>query len=138
VTNRQPIIQDIEIFVDSFLKWWDEINPPWRTRVNNRLKPGGAGPWVSLHKPGQNGFLSVLQCLSWWRGLVGTEGTEDWDSAVEDVLWVLHGVLDSLITPTSNSKRVNKRARDELSSGDIQNDSQAASHTRKSKRIPKR
>jgi hypothetical protein len=95
--NRQPIIKNLEAFVAAFWKWWDAINPPWRIRINGRLTIGGAGPWVSLHKPGQNGFLSVLQVLSWWRGLLGVEETDDWNSAVEDVAWVLKEVLHSVL-----------------------------------------
>jgi hypothetical protein len=96
--GRQPIIKDLEKFVAVFLKWWDTINPSWRIRINGCLKIGGAGPWVSLHKPGQNGFLSVLQILSWWRERLGVEAVEDWNSAVEDVLWVLKGVLQSVLS----------------------------------------
>lgn len=118
------------------------MNPPWRTRVNGRLKIGGAGPWETLHRPGQNGFLSVLQCLSWWRVQAGTEGMEDWDTAVDDVLWVLNEVLSSQIILTNNSKCGRKRGHDELSSGDVHDASQVASYTRnhkpRDKRIPKR
>jgi hypothetical protein len=52
----------------------------------------------------------VLQILSWWRGLLGAEGIEDWNSALEDVAWVLGEVLRSLTD--SDSERVGKRVRD--------------------------
>ena len=52
----------------------------------------------------------MLQTLSWWRGLVGVEGIDDWSSALEDVVWVLGEVLSSLID--SNSERTGKRVRD--------------------------
>jgi hypothetical protein len=58
----------------------------------------------------------VLQILSWWRGLLGVEGTEDWDSAVGDVTWVMKQVLHPLINPSK--KRVHD---DDLESSD-QND----------------
>jgi hypothetical protein len=87
--NRQPVIKDLQVFIAGFWKWWDALNPPWCLRVDGHLRIGGDGPWGSLHKPGQNGFLSVLQILSWWRGMVGAEGFEEWNSALEDVAWVL-------------------------------------------------
>lgn len=127
-SHRQIIIKDLGIFVAAFWKWWDAINPPWRIRVDGRLKVGGAGSWASLHKPGQNGFLSVLQCLSWWRGLLDA-GAEDWDSAVEDVVWVLKEVLNSLIN--SSSKCIGKRIRDtgvELSVDRVLDDESQSHH----------
>ena len=111
-TNRQPAINDLQVFIAAFQKWWDAINPPWCLRVDGRLKIGGVGPWESLHKPGQNGFLSVLQILSWWRGSLGKEGTEDWNSAVEDVAWVLGQVLHSQTNSSEHVEPVGKRARD--------------------------
>jgi hypothetical protein len=92
-----------------FWKWWDAINLPWQIQVDGRLKIGGAESWALLHKPGQNRFLSVLQSLSWWQGLLNVK-TEDWNSAVEDVVWVLKGVLNSLIN--FSSKCVGKCIRD--------------------------
>jgi hypothetical protein len=104
VANRQPVIKSLDAFIGAFWKWWDGLNPSWRIRVDGRLKIGGAGSWETLHKPGQNGFLSVLQTLSWWRGMLGVEGTDDWNSAVEDVAWVLKQVLNSQMN--TNRKRM--------------------------------
>ncbi|KAH9972033.1 hypothetical protein BJV77DRAFT_932155, partial [Russula vinacea] len=50
---------------------------------------GGSGCWSSLQKLGQNGFLSVLQILKWWQELLGSADVQEWESALEDVLWVL-------------------------------------------------
>ena len=33
--------------------------------------------------------------LSWWQRLLGMDGTDDWHSAVEDIVWVLEKVLKS-------------------------------------------
>lgn len=108
-SHCQIIIKDLGIFVAAFWNWWDAINPPWRIWVDGCLKVGGVGSWASLHKPGQNRFLSVLQFLSWWQGLLDA-GAEDWDSAVEDVVWVLKEVFNLLIN--SSSKCVGKRIHD--------------------------
>jgi hypothetical protein len=102
------MIKSVDAFVSSFWKWWDFVNPPWHIRVDSRLKIGGAGPWDSHHRPGQNGFLSVLQILSWWRGLLGVEGTEDWDSAIGDITWVMKQVLHLLISPSKKRIHDNK------------------------------
>lgn len=135
--NRQPTIEDPDAFVAAFWKWWDELNPRWRIRDNGHLKIGGAGPWDALHKSGQNGFLSVLQVLYWWRSLLGVdsaEGSKDWNYAVIDVVWVLSEVLHSKVSAEKpdilNSERVHKRAH----MGESDDDSQAASQGRRSKR----
>lgn len=95
VANCQSAIKNLDAFIGAFWKWWDGINPSWCICIDGHLKIGGTGPWESLHKPGQNRFLSVLQTLSWWRGLLGVDGTDDWHSAVEDVAWVLKEILNS-------------------------------------------
>jgi hypothetical protein len=135
-SSRQPVIIDLQVFITAFWKWWDALNPPWRLRVDGHLKIGSAGPWDSLYKPGQNGFLSVLQSLSWWRGLLGVDSAEEWSSALEDVTWVLGEVLNSL--PNSDSERVGKRnidTVDETRAGDDDcRDSHYASTTHRPKR----
>jgi hypothetical protein len=114
VANRQPCIKSLDTFISAFWKWWDGLNPSWPVRVDGRLEIGGTGSWETLHKPGQNGFLSVLQALSWWQGMLGVEGTDDWDSAVEDVAWVLKQVLNSQMNANRNLKC---KCSDTLSSG---------------------
>ena len=37
--------------------------------------------------------------------MLGVEGTDDWDSAVEDVAWVLKQVLNSQMNANRNLKR---------------------------------
>jgi hypothetical protein len=128
MVHRQPKIKNVEAFITAFWSWWNLINPSWRIRVDDRLKIGGSGPWDSLHKPGQNGFLTVLQILNWWRGLLDSSDTKEWDSAVEDVLWVMKGVQNSLIN--SGGK---KRTRDDILDNDG-DDSQRAAHTRSQRR----
>ena len=52
----------------------------------------GTGDWEPLLKPGKGGFVLVLLSLSWWKK--AAEGADmGWDSAVNDVLWVLHAIL---------------------------------------------
>ena len=62
------------------------------------------------------------------------EGSEEWNSAVQNVLWVLTKVLNSKLIPYS--KRIHKHALD--MSSDVadksDNGSQAASQSRCSKR----
>ncbi|KAJ7481412.1 hypothetical protein B0H11DRAFT_1652549, partial [Mycena galericulata] len=50
---------------------------------------GGEGSWEGMRVPGQNGFLSVLIGLKWWREKAARAGGEEWKEAVRDVAWVL-------------------------------------------------
>lgn len=72
------MIKSVNAFIASFWRWWDFMS--WQIRVDGHLKIGGAGTWDSLDNSRQNGFLSILQLLSWWQGLLGVRGTDDWDS----------------------------------------------------------
>ena len=72
------------------------INPSWRIREGGHLKVGKSGPWTTLHKPGQNRFLSILQVLKWWQELLDDIDMLEWESALEDVAWVIQEVLNSL------------------------------------------
>jgi hypothetical protein len=103
--NRQPPIINLETFVDVFHQWWNTINPSWRAHEDGHLRLGvcGSGLWTSLHKPGQNGFLSVLQVLKWWRELLDDTGTREWELALKDVAWVLQEVVKSLSLSTSGT-----------------------------------
>ncbi|KAJ7732734.1 hypothetical protein DFH07DRAFT_780844 [Mycena maculata] len=57
--------------------------------------------WEALRHPGQNGFLNVLVCLKWWHEKLETDAERDeWDRAVDDVLWVLEGILGEVGTMT--------------------------------------
>lgn len=54
-----------------------------------------------LHKPGQNGFLSILQVLKWWQELLDDTDTLEWEFALENVAWVIQEVLNSLLLSAS-------------------------------------
>lgn len=106
------MIKNFEVFITTFWNWWNFINPSWCIHIDDCPKIGSSGP---LHKPGQNGFLTVLQILNWWQRLLGASGMEGWDFAVEDVVWVMKGVRYSLIN-SSSGKRAHDDAWDNLDS----------------------
>ena len=76
---------------NNWARWWSNINPAWRTRIDGRLVTGGEGDWSSMWKPtGTNGWINVLGCLQALRGVVGDE---KWAAELHDVAWVLSEVL---------------------------------------------
>lgn len=83
---------DLKKFVPQWQAWWKAINPKWRLRDDELVKEG-VESWDEMRKPGQNGFLNILICLLWWREALGDADLADWTAAVEDVEWVLEGML---------------------------------------------
>ncbi|KAJ7711571.1 hypothetical protein B0H16DRAFT_1343631 [Mycena metata] len=98
-TDKAPALKvPVDEFATQWWAWWAALAPLWRaTNAQGRLQPGddaqGAdGPWEGLVHPGANGILIVLLTLAWWREEEGEE-SETWSSAVQDVKWVLGGLL---------------------------------------------
>ncbi|KAF8306207.1 hypothetical protein DL93DRAFT_2065659, partial [Clavulina sp. PMI_390] len=72
--------------------WWYFIQPESRKSpsTNELQRPPGWRDASSILVPGQNGFLNVVKGLAVWRqNLSKAESRSAWNSAVEDVLWVL-------------------------------------------------
>ncbi|KAJ7912794.1 hypothetical protein B0H13DRAFT_1613087, partial [Mycena leptocephala] len=91
-TSKMPPIK-LPKHAKDWWKWWASLAPSWRQRDDaGRPIIGGHGPWGGLVKPGGNGMLTALLCLGWWRRTEG-KATEDWLAAVEDVKWVLAGLV---------------------------------------------
>ena len=73
------------------MRWWDAMNPPWRTRSDGRLIIGGTGDWSPLFRPGKNGFVNIIASLAPLREV--TEDENEWISLLADVQWVVAQVL---------------------------------------------
>lgn len=83
-------IKDLNSYEEQWNRWWGNINPPWRTKVDGRFVIGGCGDWSNLFCPGKNGFLSVIQGL---LGLRSVATASNWEAALQDVGWVVQQVL---------------------------------------------
>ena len=99
----QPKISNIADFRDNWWRWWKGLQPTWRdvSEVDGLLdrthRPGSTGDhdWSAIDKHGRNAFFSVLATLLWWGAESTKPPVEDssWMAAVEDVGWVLDGLL---------------------------------------------
>ncbi|TDL23122.1 hypothetical protein BD410DRAFT_686583, partial [Rickenella mellea] len=88
-----PDIGNIASFAKGWWLWWAALQPAWRTfSSDGRPCIAGEGSWEALRKPGRNGLLSVLATLVWWRKELGEDATPDWEGAVFDVEWAMHGL----------------------------------------------
>lgn len=86
----------------AFRRWYTGFQPQWRRNLaiwplsrDNAAHPDE--PWYLLKCGGQNGFVLILLCLAWWcRGLQSIAEQKGFDIAVDDVLWTLNTILESI------------------------------------------
>ncbi|KAL0945683.1 hypothetical protein HGRIS_014834 [Hohenbuehelia grisea] len=85
-----PVPDPIQ-FSSTWWLWWTAINPDWRVRDGDRLVVGGTGAWEDSLPLGQNGVLSVIVALWYWRKATPTASpaVQSWCDAVDDVAWAL-------------------------------------------------
>ncbi|KAJ3734624.1 hypothetical protein DFJ43DRAFT_1152295 [Lentinula guzmanii] len=62
------------------------------------------GDWSNLIRPGQCGILTVLLCLFWWYKCLPAP-SQDWNSTLQDVSWV----VNELVKATKNRTQARKR-----------------------------
>ncbi|KAJ7173537.1 hypothetical protein C8R46DRAFT_870792, partial [Mycena filopes] len=62
-------IGDVAKFGDEWWGWWRALQPKWRAHRDGERpeEPAGNTDWGKLVVPGQNGLLSVVAALYWWR-----------------------------------------------------------------------
>ncbi|KAJ7895676.1 hypothetical protein B0H13DRAFT_2338752 [Mycena leptocephala] len=104
-TKKIPAIKNIQKYADEWGKWWDRLQPAWRERDRDgRWRTGGdtsygpANEWDALDCPGVNGCLSLVASLYFWGACTDQPPLikERWDSAVQDVTWMLEGLAVSM------------------------------------------
>ncbi|KAJ7126585.1 hypothetical protein C8R43DRAFT_897684 [Mycena crocata] len=104
-TKNIPPVTNVAKYAESFLSWWDELQPEWRTHSGEgRWAFGGDVPygksdeWGDLDVPGQNGCLSLVAGLYIWGVCANQprEVREQWEYAVLDITWMLEGLALSM------------------------------------------
>ncbi|KAJ7665348.1 hypothetical protein DFH06DRAFT_985513 [Mycena polygramma] len=100
-----PDIGNVQAFEQGWWQWWAGVQPGWREkdvgRVDRFIRGGYPAPtgetWNALRHPGPNGALSFVATLYWWGKAVWESGAsrDSWSEAVQEVRWVLSGLLDA-------------------------------------------
>ncbi|KAK0429659.1 hypothetical protein EV421DRAFT_1722942 [Armillaria borealis] len=96
--------KDLKSLGDSWWVWWKALQLDWRgvSGVDGCLHTDhqiGDGEWEHLWHPGANGLMTVIICLKWWGELItkhygmGSLRMRSWETAVEDVLWVMTSMV---------------------------------------------
>ena len=95
-------------FGDRFTKWWMMLQPGWHkddvrslvTLVLFRDVPEGEN-WQGLRKGGMVGIYIVIMALSWWIEVQQTECDAKAWSSVDDLLWVLQQMNQTMVSRTN-------------------------------------
>lgn len=97
----------LDPFGSEWWMWWRALQPGWRNleegdgALGDQYRQEVLGDLSGLDKTGKNGLLLVVSTLGWWGSGLKREGVWDeggtglvrWQEAVDDVLWVLEGLL---------------------------------------------
>ncbi|KAK0436519.1 hypothetical protein EV421DRAFT_1739478 [Armillaria borealis] len=75
-------INDIDQFGHSMVTWWNSIQPTWRQSIEGLLLPKYNKLFACLCKGGQNGIVTVIFGLFWWRK--NSDGSSQWHALVTD------------------------------------------------------
>ncbi|KIJ92126.1 hypothetical protein K443DRAFT_135355 [Laccaria amethystina LaAM-08-1] len=117
----QPRISNITDFEENWWKWWKGLQPAWRAvfevecPLDRTHRPAltGGHDWSAINKHGRNAFFFIMATLLWWGAASSKPPSKDpgWMVAVEDLGWVLDGLLgvNAPPAPTSKSSRLRQR-----------------------------
>ncbi|KAF8333818.1 hypothetical protein F5887DRAFT_892945 [Amanita rubescens] len=114
-----PPAVDPQAYGAAFTKWWETLQPSWRTRndgpLSYELPPDE--DWCVLGKGGSAGIYTVIVALSWWiiAGSAESDSTSPLWAAVYDVHWVIDQIICMTICTTKGKKRASDDAVDEAS-----------------------
>ncbi|KAJ7050234.1 hypothetical protein C8F01DRAFT_1001054 [Mycena amicta] len=93
-------IPNVSLYAKEWWSWWGKSQPSWRKVKDGRparTKADGRS-WEGLVVPGLNGMISVVASLYWWGCVLAEKNqgmSQDWKDAVEDVIWVVNGLVES-------------------------------------------
>ncbi|KAJ7573915.1 hypothetical protein C8J56DRAFT_743400, partial [Mycena floridula] len=97
-----PVIKSVRSFSNNWWFWWEDMQPSWWAKSGPERfvwnKETYGEDWAFIKFPGKNGVMSLCATLFWW-GLALKElpgfghGKWIWQNALEDVCWVLDGLI---------------------------------------------
>lgn len=101
IVTQCPKISNINAFGADWRSWWTGLQPEWRRKSRRgqdtwplKCSPfPGVEDWPDLKLHGQRGVFLVVLSLGWWMtGLQSAKDRKHWQSALDDVLWVLQHI----------------------------------------------
>jgi hypothetical protein len=107
IGKKLPSIDSVEEFEIQWVQWWLEAQPNWRDTQNWPLGKGEitGKDWGDLLDGGKDGIYLVIVSLAWWIHARDSSSESKLNKAIEDVSWVLNGLLSSLTTDAATRKR---------------------------------
>ena len=92
--NFKPDSRQMKGFETDFWRWWNFLQPSWRS-VDSKSTPRTIdGGWNEIDKHGVNGLYTVIGALYLWRLFGAEDSLASWTDAVDDACWVLSHLLE--------------------------------------------
>ncbi|SJL18398.1 uncharacterized protein ARMOST_21986 [Armillaria ostoyae] len=91
------VISDIDQFSVAMVGWWNSLQPNWRQTAEGMPLQNYAGQLTCLRKGGQNGIVSMLFGLFWWRR--NCDGPSEWSLLVSDISNTFDALLNTTAPP---------------------------------------
>ncbi|KAF9488370.1 hypothetical protein BDN71DRAFT_1513101 [Pleurotus eryngii] len=104
--NKEPTINNGEVFADELYVWWISLQPPSRrddrdtsvsdsrSLVSLASEVATTETWEDLRKGSINSVFGVLCCLGWWLRMDGPLASDNLLDLIQDVSWVLQVMSD--------------------------------------------
>ncbi|KAK0458066.1 uncharacterized protein EV420DRAFT_1643412 [Desarmillaria tabescens] len=92
-------INDIDQFGDAMVMWWNSIQPNWRQSAEGLPLRKYDDSFMCLRKGGQNGIVTVIFGLFWWRK--NLDDPSQWSALITDI----SDMFDALLNATGPEKR---------------------------------
>jgi hypothetical protein len=96
--NRKsmPSIANIDEFHESWVKWWKDCQPRWRS-VGTWPYPHDDArdmDWERLNATGPHGLFALIISASWWVSLMESDDSRAaYAAAIDDLHWALENLL---------------------------------------------
>ena len=105
--KKLPNIDSVKEFEKQWVQWWSEAQPQWRDTQNWPFEKGDIADkdWGDFADGGKDGIYLVVVSLAWWIHARDSSEESKLDEAIEDVSWVLNGLLSRLATDATTCKK---------------------------------
>ena len=100
--NLHVSIADTAAYIEGWTGWWTACQPTGRATASWPFarEPLASTQWGRLLNGGKYGIFLFVMALSWWAKSLGpATSPQSLTSAVSDVKWVLHQLVDALTAP---------------------------------------
>ena len=108
-----PCVSDVEVYRNTWMKWWTACQPSWRQDKGWPFpkEPAGNTTWGKLSARGKNGLFLIIMSTTWWAAsLKSASERTPFEEAVNDIRWVIEQQLKAPSAPSMPATNENAPA----------------------------